>query len=78
MPFQYMAKLLSSVNLLLTAQITSPGSRLTNLNNLDVQEPIVRRSPATDADFFGWTTVLHQIQTVGDADDLDTATGKTR
>ena len=43
-----------------------------------MQEPIVRRSPAADADFFGWTTVLHQIQTVGDADDLDTAAGKTR
>ena len=43
-----------------------------------MQEPIVRRSPAADADFFGWATVLHQIQTVGGADDLNTAAGKTR
>ena len=50
----------------------------TNLNNLDILEPIVRRSPADDTDFFGFATVLHQLQTVDDADDLNTAAGKTR
>ena len=50
----------------------------TNLNNLDILEPIVRRSPADDTDFFGFATVLHQIQTVDDADNVTTAAGKTR
>ena len=50
----------------------------TNLYNLDVQEPIVRVSPAADTDLFGWATVLHQIEAPLVSDDLNAAAGKTR
>ena len=49
-----------------------------NLDNLDILEPIVRRSPAVDTDFFGFATVLHQLQPLVDTDDVNTAAGKTR
>lgn len=49
-----------------------------NLNNLDILEPIVRRSPADGTDFFGFATVLHQVQTVNNGDDLATAAERTR
>ena len=49
-----------------------------NLNNLDIQEPIVRVSPAADTDLFGWATVLHQIEAPLVSDDLNGAAGKTR
>ena len=54
------------------------GAQRANLNNLDVQEPIVRVSPAADTDLFGWATVLHQIEAPLVSDDLNAAAGKTR
>ena len=55
------------------------GAQQANLNNVDVQEPIVRVSPATaDTDLFGWATVLHHTQAVGAADGVDAAAEKTR
>lgn len=32
------------------------------VSNLDVSEPIVRRSPASDQDNFGFAAVLHQLE----------------
>lgn len=32
------------------------------LSNLDIKEPIVRRSPALDDDSFGFAVLLHQVE----------------
>ncbi len=48
-----------------------------NLNNIDVDEPIVRRSPASDRDLFGYAVVLHQLEELEPGDDVQTALGKT-
>ena len=48
-------------------------------DNLDIQEPIVRASPASDdVDLFGFSAVLHQLVSLESSDDLETALGKTR
>lgn len=56
-------------------------SALSPVNNIDILEPIVRSSPALsepDNDYFGWATVLHQIQTVNMGDNLEQAVANTR
>lgn len=54
---------------------------LSPVNNIDILEPIVRSSPAlseSDTDFFGWATVIHQIQPPDSNDDLNEAVNKAR
>ena len=54
---------------------------LSPINNIDVLEPIVRRSPAlSDAinDNFGWSAILHQIEAPAANDNLQQAVDKTR
>ncbi len=51
-----------------------------NLNNIDVDEPIVRYSPSlddADRDLFGYAVVLHQLEELEPSDDVETALGKT-
>ena len=51
------------------------------VNNVDIFEPIVRRSPALSQptnDMFGWATVLHQTEVVAKGDTREQAAGKTR
>ncbi len=49
-----------------------------NVNNIDVGEPIVRYSPATGTDLFGYAVTLHQVQTLEDGDSVETALEKSR
>ena len=56
-----------------------------NLDNIDIQEPILRVSPAAgrDVDLFGYSVAAHQIETLDtgltDPDQiLQDALGKTR
>ncbi len=49
-----------------------------SLNNIDVGEPIVRYSPASDEDFFGYAVTLHQVEEVQEGDSVETALEKSR
>lgn len=49
--------------------------------NIDIIEPIVRRSPALDVDMqdgFGWAAIFHQTEKVLPNDSIDEALKKTR
>ena len=50
---------------------------LQNVNNIDTDEPIVRYSPATGEDQFGYAAIAHQIQPLAENDTFDTALEKT-
>ncbi len=62
---------------LAVALFVAADGQTVNLNNVDVDEPIVRRSPAADTDLFGYSVVLHQIEPLQAGDDVETALGKT-
>ena len=48
-----------------------------NINNIDTDEPIVRYSPATGADQFGYAVIAHQIEALAAGDTVDEALRKT-
>ena len=68
--------------MLLFAMIQTSSSAGLSRNNIDVLEPLVRKSPATvidgPNDLFGWATVLHQVEAVQPGDSLSQAISKTR
>lgn len=59
------------VSLFLTLTPVSPRA------NLDVSEPIVRRSPASDEDLFGFAVLLHQVEEP-EPRDIDSFLDQTR
>ena len=66
-----------ALSLSLCFVVSRGQSENVNLNNIDVDEPIVRRSPASDRDLFGYAVVLHQLQPPQAGDDVNTALGNT-
>ena len=73
--------LLGSCVLLLAVLLEGVRAVGSPVNNVDILEPIVRRSPArlqSTNDMFGWATVLHQTEVVDNGDTRDQAAGKTR
>lgn len=69
---------IGSCVLLLSAGVSGVGNPV---QNIDVLQPIVRRSPARgDAsnDLFGWAAIFHQVEQVDSSDTMSEAARKTR
>ena len=66
---------IGSYLLFIAAGVSGVGNPV---NNIDVLQPIVRRSPATADDLFGWAAILHPVEEVDSGDSMDDAARKTR
>lgn len=76
-----MSRLISLLLCLATLYVSDLGAQ--NLDNVDLQVPIVRDSPAklagTDTrDFFGWTAIFHAMEALEESDTIEDRLRKLR